>query len=215
MDKVRGVIFDLDGTVGNTLPLCIMAFKKAIEPLINRSLSDEEIVATFGPSEEGTIMALAPNHYQRGIKDYLYHYEALHSMCSSPFGGITELLQSLNENKVRTAMVTGKGNFSTELSLKQFKIKQYFEQIETGSPYGPRKPDGIKAVMHSFGDIAKEELVYVGDHPSDIIASREVGIQAIAAAWATSAEPHKLLALEPDGIFYTIPEFTEWLNKRI
>lgn len=215
MNKVRGVIFDLDGTVGDTLPLCIRAFKNALEPLINRSLSEEEIVATFGPSEEGTIMALAPDHYQRGLKDYLYHYKALHQMCSTPFAGIIELLKDLKENNVRTAMVTGKGNLSTEISLKQFKIKHYFKPIETGSPYGPRKPDGINAVINSFSDIAKEEMVYVGDHPTDIIASREVGIPAIAAAWAATAEPHILLPLQPDAIFYTLPEFTGWLKKRI
>ena len=67
----KGIIFDLDGTIANTLPLCIEAFRKSIEPLANRALSDEEIIATFGPSEEGTIMALAPLHYDAGIKGCL------------------------------------------------------------------------------------------------------------------------------------------------
>ncbi|HXS57064.1 MAG TPA: HAD hydrolase-like protein, partial [Hanamia sp.] len=71
MKKIKAVIFDLDGTLANTLPLCIRAFRKSIEPLINRSVSDAEIVATFGPSEEGTIMALAPDHYKKGVTDYL------------------------------------------------------------------------------------------------------------------------------------------------
>jgi phosphoglycolate phosphatase-like HAD superfamily hydrolase len=58
--KIRAVIFDLDGTLADTLPLCIQAFRASVQPLIHRCPSDEEIVATFGPSEEGTIMALAP-----------------------------------------------------------------------------------------------------------------------------------------------------------
>ena len=45
---MKCLIFDLDGTLGNTLPLCIAAFKQAIEPLAGRSLSDAEIIATFG-----------------------------------------------------------------------------------------------------------------------------------------------------------------------
>ena len=57
MKKIKCVIFDLDGTVGDTVPLCIKAFKKSIEPLINKNVSDEEIIATFGPSEEGTIIS--------------------------------------------------------------------------------------------------------------------------------------------------------------
>ena len=59
LKKIKALIFDLDGTIGDTLPLCIKAFRRSIEPLIGRSVSDAEIIATFGPSEEGTIMALA------------------------------------------------------------------------------------------------------------------------------------------------------------
>jgi beta-phosphoglucomutase-like phosphatase (HAD superfamily) len=58
--KIEAVIFDLDGTIANTLPLCIAAFRKSIEPLLQASISDEEIIATFGPSEEGTIRKLIP-----------------------------------------------------------------------------------------------------------------------------------------------------------
>lgn len=88
MTKIKAVIFDLDGTLANTLPLCIKAFKNSIQPLINRSVSDAEIIATFGPSEEGTIMALAPDFYEQGVSDYLHFHETLHHMCPSPFEGI-------------------------------------------------------------------------------------------------------------------------------
>lgn len=50
MQKIKGVIFDLDGTLANTLPLCIQAFRQSVEPLTLQPLSDEEIIATFGPS---------------------------------------------------------------------------------------------------------------------------------------------------------------------
>ena len=74
MKKIKGVIFDLDGTIGDTVPLCIKAFRKAIEPLIERLVSDEEIIATFGPSEEGTIMALASQFYEEGVTNYLKYF---------------------------------------------------------------------------------------------------------------------------------------------
>ena len=68
---LKAVLFDFDGTVGNTLPLCIAAFQKAITPLAGRSFSEREIVATFGPSEEGTIRALIPQFYEQGVEGYL------------------------------------------------------------------------------------------------------------------------------------------------
>jgi HAD superfamily hydrolase (TIGR01549 family) len=215
MKKIKGIIFDLDGTLANTLPLCIAAFRSSVEPLINRSVSDEEIIATFGPSEEGTIKALAPDFYERGVKDYLHFYETLHHLCPTAFAGVEELLLSLRNNKVRLAMVTGKGNFSTEISLKKFELTHFFEIIETGSPSGPRKAEGIKAVLNEWKEIAKEEVLYVGDAPSDIEASRRAGVKVVAAAWAPTAEPGKLLELKPDEIFYSKADFEQWLQSRI
>jgi len=43
MQKIKAVIFDLDGTLANTLPLCISAFRKSIEPLMSREVYDEEM----------------------------------------------------------------------------------------------------------------------------------------------------------------------------
>lgn len=215
MQKIKAIIFDLDGTLANTLPLCIQAFRQSIEPLIQRSVSDEEIVATFGPSEEGTIMALAPGHYEKGVEDYLNFYESLHGMCSTPFNGIEALLQTLKNKDVSIAMVTGKGKHSTNISLNYFGLTNYFEMIETGSVKGPRKTEGIQNVIDYFRPITVNEMIYVGDAPGDIIASRQVGIAVIAAAWAATAEREKLIVLKPDEIFHTINEFTDWLLERI
>lgn len=215
MNKIKAVIFDLDGTIANTLPLCIKAFRRSIEPLIERRISDEEIIATFGPSEEGTIMALSPNHYEKGIADYLQYYKVFHEMCPSAFEGIEELLYKLREKSVHVAMVTGKGKHSTAISLKQFGLENLFEIIETGMPGGPRKPEGILTVLDHFSDLSKEEIIYVGDSPGDIIASRKVGVPVIAAAWAETAEPGKLKSLQPDEIFYTIDDFAKWLYAGI
>lgn len=209
--KIKAVIFDLDGTLAGTLPLCIKAFRSSIEPLIGRSLSDAEIISTFGPSEEGTIMALAPDHYEKGISAYLEYYNDLHDMCPTPFDGIKELLQTLKSKGIRIAMVTGKGEHSTAISLKYFGLQNFFEITETGSPKGARKAEGIQLVLDELKDVEKEEVIYVGDATSDIIACKKVGIPVIAAAWADTAEPAKLNELEPNHIFYNVTDFSKWL----
>ena len=214
MKTIKAVIFDLDGTIANTLPLCISAFRQSIEPLIDREVSDEEIIETFGPSEEGTIMALAPDHYEQGVSDYLRHYERSHFMCPAPFEGIADILGFLRENGVHTSMVTGKGRYSAEISLKQFCLSEAFEYVETGSPEGPSKPVGIQRILDKLENVTKDEVIYVGDVPSDILASRQVGVFSVAAAWAETAEPEKLLELNPDVVFYTLQEFSAWLKNR-
>ncbi len=79
MNLIKAVIFDFDGTLANTIPLCIEAFRKAVEPIVQRPLSDEEIMSTFGPDEEGSIRKLAPQHYEEATADF---YEALQSPAS-------------------------------------------------------------------------------------------------------------------------------------
>jgi phosphoglycolate phosphatase/pyrophosphatase PpaX len=99
--------------------------------------------------------------------------------------------------------------------LKQFKLSHFFENIETGVSGGPRKAAGIRAILDLLPAIEKDEIIYVGDAPSDILASREAGISIVAAAWAATAEPDKLKALNPTELFYSIADFTNWLYAKI
>jgi phosphoglycolate phosphatase-like HAD superfamily hydrolase len=215
MEKIKGVIFDLDGTIADTLPLCIMAFRQSIEPLINRPITDQEIVATFGPSEEGTIMALAPQQYERGLANYLHYYSLLHHHCPAMFDGIRALLQHLQQQFVRIAMVTGKGHHSTAISLQQFDATVFFEIVETGSAAGPRKAAGIQAVLDAWYPLKKENIIYVGDARGDIEAARNVGIPVIAAAWAGTAMREELAPLHPDQLFDNLPACSAWLQQHI
>ncbi|MBB6733255.1 HAD family hydrolase [Cohnella zeiphila] len=209
---LKCLIFDLDGTIGNTLPLCIAAFRKSIEPLAGRSVSDQEIIDTFGPSEEGTIRALIPEHEERGVEDYLAHYRGLHAMCEAPFDGMKEILELARSRGARLAMVTGKGARSAVITLDVFGIREFFEIVETGSPDGPRKVQGIGNVLKSL-EIAPEESLYIGDTPSDIVSSREAGVPIAAAAWAETAEPERLRELEPDEMFTDLEQFKAYLEK--
>jgi phosphoglycolate phosphatase/pyrophosphatase PpaX len=136
-------------------------------------------------------------------------------MCPLPFEGMKEVLETLKNKGVYIAMVTGKGKQSTDISLERFGLADFFEIIETGSPTGARKVEGIQLIMDTLGAVEKGEVVYVGDAPSDILACRKVGIPIVAAAWASTAEPEVLEGMGPDELFYNIPDFSDWLYGRI
>ena len=211
---IKAVIFDLDGTLADTLPLCVAAFRKAVEPFSETILSDEDIIATFGPSEEGTIMKLIPGHYSEGIEGYIRHYRELHDMCPQPFEGMEEIIRGLKSSGWIVAMVTGKGAGSCEITLDRYGMKTLFDRIETGSPAGQRKTEGIRAVLDFF-HLAPSEAIYVGDAPSDIEACHRLGVPIVAAAWAPTAQPQQLIPLKPHRIFYTLPEFAAYLNEEV
>lgn len=211
---LRAVLFDLDGTLANTLPLCIEAFRLALEPTTGRSLSEAEIIATFGPSEEGTIQALAPDHYQESLAAYLRHYERLHAQYPAPFEGIAALLQALRDRGIRLGLVTGKGAESTRLSLRQLGLEAAFDVLETGSPVGPRKVEALRAILSSW-ELFPQEAVYIGDAPSDITASRAVGVPVVAAAWAATADATALGAGQPDAVVGSVDVLRAWLWPRL
>jgi phosphoglycolate phosphatase-like HAD superfamily hydrolase len=123
-----------------------------------RSLSDREIIDTFGPSEEGTVQALIPHSYEQGVEDYLTNYRDLHMLCEAPFEGIIDVFQYAKNRNVRLAMVTGKGKRSTEITLAVFGIRAYFDIIETGSPLGPRKVQGITNVLEQLLHMQPDKL---------------------------------------------------------
>ncbi len=202
------VIFDLDGTLGNTLPLCIAAFREAIEPLAGRTLSDADIIATFGPSEEGTVMALAPERYDEGVAAYLSRYEALHDVCPAPFDGVRALLQELSDRGVRVGLVTGKGLKSAIITLQRFGLD--FADIEAGSPSGPRNADGIRAMVRKWA-VKPKRVLYVGDAVSDVDAAHAAGVQIAGAAWAETTDAGVLAQVRPDALFTTFQEFSDWL----
>lgn len=211
---IKAIIFDLDGTIADTLPLCIAAFKKSIEPLLGKSLSHQEITDTFGPSEEGTIRSLIPDHEEAGVNAYLQHYQELHYTCPVPFPGIEALLTKLQAKSIKLGMFTGKGLHSTRISLQQFGLAEYFETLQTGSPHGPNKVKGIQDVLQQLGVSASESL-YIGDAPSDIHFSKEVGIPVVAAAWAGTADAETLQSLQPNALFISVEDFTKWIMAKV
>jgi phosphoglycolate phosphatase-like HAD superfamily hydrolase len=212
--KFKTIIFDLDGTIADTLPLCIASFKKSIQPFLQTEISEKEIVETFGPSEEGTIRKLIPDYEEEGVKAYLRYYEELHYTCPAPFPGIKELLDFIKSKDVQLAMVTGKGIHSTRLSLKQFELEQYFDVLETGSPEGPNKINGIRNALRRL-NTDTDNSIYIGDAPSDIIYCKEVGIPIAAAAWANTTNAKELEKLNPDWLFYSVEELEDWITRYI
>jgi phosphoglycolate phosphatase-like HAD superfamily hydrolase len=213
--RVRGVIFDLDGTLANTLHVSIASFKLALEPLIGRTLSEREIMQTFGPTEEGTVKFLAPDFYDIGIVRYNQEYRKMHSICPEPFEGIVQLLHVLKNHKVKLAIVTGKALESTQISLEVLGLASFFDLIETGSPVQAIKDKSIRNVLSKWSDLDKNEVIYVGDTVVDIESSKKVGIRIASAAWSDLADIQALEKHNPTNIFYSVAAFAYWIKTLI
>ena len=88
---IKLIAFDLDGTIGDTVPMCIRAFEKAVSPYAGHTLSEREITQTFGLNEVGMIKKVAGEKWREALHDFYPVYEEMHQSCPSPYEGIREL----------------------------------------------------------------------------------------------------------------------------
>lgn len=211
---VKCVIFDFDGTLADTLPICVDAFQKTVEHFLGKRLNSEEILSFFGPSEEGSLKQFVPDRLDEALNKFYYYYKEAHLQCPGLFNGIKEILDYLKNNGVKLALVTGKGRKSCEIALQFYGIENIFEQIETGAPQGDVKTENIKKVLENLG-ASPEETIYVGDAPTDIIASRANNISVVSALWGSMTNEKAVKELEPDQIFYNISDFEAFIKSAI
>jgi len=210
--KLKGIIFDLDGTLINSLPVVRTSLNSTLLKFTEHVYTDQELSSLFGPSEEGIFQKLFPDFWQEALQYYLKEYDLLHQQYAQPFPGIVKALTLLQERKLRLALVSGKGPGSMEISLKHSGLKPFFEVIVTGSEQGASKPKHIKQVLDLW-NFSPEQVAYVGDISYDVQAANEVGVLPISALWAETAQVQKVLAMNPAFAFKTVEALNEWILK--
>lgn len=147
---IKLVAFDLDGTIGETIPMCIAAFDKAVSPYVNQKLTERQIIQTFGLNEEGMIKKVLGKNWQKGFNDFYLRYQEMHVMCPHPFEGIKQLITELKKRNITLALVTGKGERSCLITLLQFGMENDFDSIKTGSPDKNIKTETLSALQHKY-----------------------------------------------------------------
>jgi pyrophosphatase PpaX len=212
--KLQGVIFDLDGTLGDTLPVCCEAYRRTFDEFLGRHYTDREIMALFGPTEEGIVRRLVPDQWQACLQTYLDGYEKAHVHYAQPFPGIEDALGLLRQRGVALGIVTGKGAHSAAISLRYLGLAHYFDVVETGSAEGAVKPRAIQKVIARWG-MSPRQVAYVGDSAYDTEAAQEAGVLPLGAAWAATADADSLNALAPLATFRSVESFIKWIDNNV
>jgi len=127
------VAFDLDSTVANTIPMCIEAFCESVAPYTDHTLTEKEVIQTFGLNEIGMVKAVVKNDWVNVLCDFYEKYNTLHDEVNTSFPGIYELITWLKEHGILVALITGKGKRSCDISLKKIKMENIFDEVLYGS----------------------------------------------------------------------------------
>lgn len=207
---IKLVAFDLDGTIGETIPMCIKAFEEAVSPYAGHTLSEREITQTFGLNETGMIKMVAGDQWQRALHDFYPIYEKMHAECPAPYEGICEVIKTLQDKGVLVALITGKGERSCRITLEQFGMQDLFCSIKTGAEDRPNKAEAIRELLDAY-HLEPDEFYYVGDTVSDAAACARAGVVCLSAAWAATADISALKEANPSHVFFNIRDLLHFL----
>ncbi len=211
--QLRAICFDFDGTLADTLALCVEAFQAAARIHTGRKWSSAEVHALFGPNERGILATMVPSAPEGAMETFLKEFERLHEACAEPFVGLKEILANLGSKGIRLAVVTGKGPETAAISLDKIGLGDVFERVEAGSAAGNAKHEGLERLL-DFWQLPPTAVAHVGDTVMDIQSAQEVGVFSVAAAWAERTDAEVLAAERPDVLCHTVAEFAGWLQAR-
>ena len=188
MKKYDGVIFDLDGTLLNTLEDLMDSVNYGLKAYHMPERSLEEIRCFVGNGVERLIELAVPEgtgdlEREKVFAEFKAHYKIHCNDKTGLYPGVEELLARFTEEGFAMAIVSNKLQEGVDALNKQ-----YFDRyVETaiGAREGIRKKPAPDTVMEALRilDLPKERVVYVGDSEVDIATAQNAGMDCITVAW--------------------------------
>jgi pyrophosphatase PpaX len=208
----QAVVFDLDGTVVDSVELIIVSFPHAIREVLGREVSREEAVAWVGRPLGEQMKLFSPEHADELADAYREFNHREHDRMLTLCDGILHLLEGLHTAGVQVGLVTSKSRYTTQMAFDLTGIEGYFDATICAdeAPDNKPSPAPILACLEQLG-VGPAESAYVGDSPSDIQAALGAGVAAIGVTWGVFPVD-KLEAEKPDVLVHTIPELAEALG---
>ncbi len=198
------VIFDLDGTLLNTIEdlgrACNHALAQCGFPL--RRMDEYNMMVGRG------IMNLFLNALPEGektmdnalkMREFFVPYYSEHgSDFTAPYPGIPELLDNLTSRGISLAVASNKYQQGTEHLIRHYFGKYEFVRIlgqREGKPIKP-DPEIVREAMEGVSGIRLDDVVYCGDSDVDMMTGKNAGVRTIGVTWGFRTR-EELLAHDP------------------
>lgn len=207
--KYKLVIFDMDGTILDTLEDLKDCLNHALEQNAFPVRTLEEVRNFVGNGIRKLVERAVPagtdiREIDSVFSDFQIYYKLHCTDKTKPYAGIAELLRTLRQQGIKTAVVSNKIDFAVQdLVLRYFD--GLFDMAVGDRPGMARKPapDSVYAVLDGL-HIDKEACVYVGDSDVDIDTARNAGLDSIIVTWGF--RDREFLAARGASVFAEKPE---------
>jgi 2-phosphoglycolate phosphatase len=183
-NQTKAVAFDLDGTLADTLPAMEATYNGVVAPRIGRAISREEIVSRLGPRAIEIMRVYDPEDPE-GLHDAVVeHYLANHRDHARLYPGVADLVAALADDGYALGVATSMGRATAIPLLEHLGLLDRFRVIVTEDDVAALKPDPEPILRAAEGlGVAPQELLMIGDNPTDMQAARAAGAIGGAAVW--------------------------------
>jgi pyrophosphatase PpaX len=196
----RVILFDLDGTLIDSIALILASFHHARRVHFGDRLPDSHYLATLGTTlrDVFTRMADTPEKAEALVSSYIDHNLKAHDSMVRPYPGIPETIRELRRRGARLGIVTSKLREHALRGLSVARMAGDFEVVVGAEDVSRGKPDPapVLLALERFGVPAPDAL-FVGDSPHDLESGRRAGVKTAAATWGPFARD-ALEAAHPD-----------------
>ena len=186
--NIKAVIWDLDGTLLNTLDDLAASVNAALAMNGMPLRSTEEVRAFVGNGIRNLMIRAVPGGeanpaFDKALEDFIRHYGAHSRDRTRPYDGILETLDRLSAEGVKHAIVSNKIDFAVKaLSRAYFGERMCAAIGDDPSRAKKPAPDSVFAAMREMG-VTAQETVYVGDSDVDVLTARNAGVPCVAVLW--------------------------------
>ena len=204
----RGVLFDLDGTLLNTIELIVCSYRHTFRECLGLDVPRRDVLARIGWTLPAHLALYRPDPQAVAEMTEVYRRFNLanHDRLARLFPGVRETLAALARAGIRLGVVSSKIRVGVERGLELFDLTRYFRTVICLEDTERHKPDPepVALGVRRLG-LEPGQVVMVGDSPSDLEAGRRAGTGTAAVAWSTfSAE--ELEAADPDHFLSAVED---------
>ena len=188
MKAVKAYVFDLDGTILDTMPDLAIAANEAFGQMGFPMRTQDELLDLMGFGGRYLIQravppSASPEQAQETFEIWRSLYIASDYAHTAPFPGVVDALVQLRSRGAKTAVLSNKFHEGVRvLSARHFP--GLFDAVRGDAPPVPRKPDPTSLLqILDVLNASPDEAAYIGDTPIDVETARNAGVMAIGVSW--------------------------------